>query len=88
MQRDSVKELLGSSLHAIRDMAVVKKDKNAALCFYASRERVIGIASKHSLKKILSVYDAVCQAIEDFNYNANVPNTLIALTMSAKRKGN
>ena len=88
MQRDSVKELLSSSLHAIRDMAVLKKDKNATLCFYASRERVLSIASRHSLKKILSVYEGVCHAIEDFNYNANVPNTLIALTMSAKRKGN
>ncbi len=86
MQRDSVKELLNTSLIAIRDLAVVKKDKNATLCFYASKERLLSIASKHSLKEILNIYDAVGQALEDFNFNANVPNTLIALTIN-KRKG-
>ena len=87
MPRDTVKELLNASLLAVRDMAVIKKDKNAALCFYASRENLIGIAAKHSLKDILSLYDAISNSIEDFNFNANVPNTLVSLAMSVKKKG-
>ena len=87
MSRDTVKELLNASLLAIRDMAVIKKDKNASLCFYASRDNLINIASKHSLKEILSLYDAISQAIEDFNFNSNVPNTLVSLAMSVKKKG-
>lgn len=88
MQRDSLKELLNSSLLAIRDMAIVKKDKNATLCFYTSRERLIALSSKHSLKKILNIYDAIGQALEDFNFNANVPNTLTSIMINAKKKGN
>ena len=87
MPRDTVKELLNASLLAVRDMAVIKKDKNAALCFYASRENLISMAAKHSLKDILSLYDAISKSIEDFNFNANVPNTLVSLAMSVKKKG-
>ena len=79
MQRDAIKELLQSSLLAIRDMAVIKKDKGAKLCFYSSREELISRASRLSLSKILSVYDSVNQGIEDFNSNSNVPNTLTSI---------
>ena len=87
MQRDSLKELLNDSLLAVRDIAIVKKDKNATLCFYASRDRLLALASKHSLKKILNIYDAIGQALEDFNFNANVPNTLTSIMINAKKKG-
>jgi len=87
MPRDSLKELLNASLLAIRDLAVVKKDKNATLCFYVSRDKLLSLASKHSLKKILNIYDAIGQALEDFNFNANVPNTLTSIMINARKKG-
>ena len=87
MQRDNLKELLNDSLMAVRDMAVVKKDKNAKLCFYASRDKLLAIASKHSLRKILNIYDAIGQALADFNFNANVPNTLTSIMINARKKG-
>ena len=87
MQRENLKELLNSSLLAVRDLAIVKKDKNATLCFYASRDKLLTLASKHSLKKILNIYDSIGQALEDFNFNANVPNTLTSIMINARKKG-
>lgn len=88
MQRDALKELLSSALIAVRDMAVIKKDKNATLCFYASRENVVKLASKHSLKKILGIYDAIEKGLYDFGSNSNVPNTLTSILINARKKGN
>ncbi len=88
MQRDALKELLTSALVAVRDMAVIKKDKNATLCFYASRENLIKIASKHSLRRILDIYDAIEKGLKDFGSNSNVPNTLTSILINAKKKGN
>ncbi len=88
MQRDALKELLSSALIAVRDMAVIKKEKNATLCFYASRENVIKLSSKHSLKKILGIYDAIEKGLYDFGSNSNVPNTLTSILINAKKKGN
>ena len=88
MQRDAIKELLSNALIAVRDLAVIKKDKNASLCFYASRDAVIRIASRHNLKKILDIYDAIEKGIYDFGSNSNVPNTLTSILISARRKGN
>lgn len=88
MQRDALKELLTNSLVAVRDMAVIKKDKNATLCFYASRENLVKATSKHSLRKILDVYDAIERGISDFCSNSNVPNTLTSILINAKKKGN
>ena len=88
MQRDALKELLSSALIAVRDMAVIKKDKNATLCFYASRENVVKVASKHSLRKILGIYDAIEKGLYDFSSNSNVPNTLTSILINARKKGN
>lgn len=85
MQRDSLKELLALSLAAIRDMAVVKKDKSARLCFYSSREELLKLCHGQSLKKILNIYDAVSRACEDLNSNSNVPNTLSSLMITVKK---
>lgn len=85
MQRDAIKELLLSSLIAIRDMAVIKKDKSAKLCFYSSREELISRASKLTLSKILRAYDSVNQGIEDFNSNSNVPNTLTSILIAIQK---
>ena len=67
--------------------AIIKKDKNATLCFYASREDLIKKTSKYSLRKILNVYDAIELGINDFGSNSNIPNTLISILINAKKKG-
>ena len=85
MQRDALKDLLSSALIAVRDMAVIKKDKNATLCFYASRENLIKLSAKHSLRKILDIYDAIEKGLYDFGSNSNVPNTLTSILINARK---
>lgn len=85
MQRDALKDLLSSALIAVRDMAVIKKDKNATLCFYASRENLIKLVTKHSLRKILDIYDAIEKGLYDFGSNSNVPNTLTSILINARK---
>ena len=84
MQRDTVKELLQNVLLALRDMAVIKKDKGARLCFYSSRESIISLVQGINLKKILNICDAVSKGIDALNSNANVPSTLISILIASK----
>ena len=84
MQRDAVKELLQNVLLALRDMAVIKKDKNARLCFYSSREELLSIVQGISIKRILAICDAVLTGIDALNANSNVPNTLTSILIASK----
>lgn len=88
MTREKLKELFGISLVVLRDLAVIKKSKNAPLCFFTSRKEALDIASKYSLQKILYFYSTVEKGQEDLNSNANVPNTLVSLIVNSKKKGN
>lgn len=85
MQREELKDLVNASLLAVRDLAVLKKDKGAPLCFFASREEALILVGKHSLDKILSIYDALGQAGEDLGSNANVPSTLTSIIIKVKK---
>lgn len=87
MQRDALKEILSAALNAVRDMAVTKKDKDARLCFYSSREALLSSTKGVSLGKILKMYDAICSAIAALNSNANVPSVLLSM-MIASKEGN
>ena len=79
LQRDKLKELFAQCSLVIRDLAVVKKYRGATLCFFTSPEEALSIASKHSLSKILNLYEAIDNAIEDLNANASVSNTLVSI---------
>ncbi len=84
MQRDAVKELLQDALLALRDMAVIKKDKNARLCFYSSKEELLTLVQGLGLKRILAICDAVLSGIDALNANSNVPNTLTSILIASK----
>lgn len=79
MTREKLKELFSLTLVVLRDLAVVKRVKTAPLCFFTSPSEAYAIASAHSLAKILSIYAALENGIEDLNINANVPSTLVSL---------
>ena len=81
-QRERVKELLSSSLVVLRDLAVIKKSKNAPLCFYTSQEQAKEIASKYSLKKILDLIDAINEGLYNLGFNASVAGTLTSILAS------
>ncbi|MBQ7761117.1 MAG: hypothetical protein IJ400_03570 [Clostridia bacterium] len=79
MQRDKFKELLSMCSVVVRDLAVVKKYRGASLCFFTSLEQALELASRHSLSKILKLYETIEDAIEDLNANASVSNTLVSI---------
>lgn len=86
-QRDKVKEILSLSLLALRDLMLIKKSNKISLCFFTSREKAKEIASSHSLKKLLSLKEAIDTAIEALNINASVVGTLASVLAHAKKKG-
>lgn len=88
MTREKLKELFSLSLIVLRDLAVVKKCKDAPLCFFTSQRAAAMLASEFSLQKILYTYASVEGGIEALNSNANVPNTLVSLITNSKKKGN
>ena len=88
MTREKLKDLFSMSLLTLRDLAVIKKSKDAPLCFFTSVKEAASLASKHSLQKILYVYSQVEGGIDSLNSNANVPNTLVSLITNSKKKGN
>ena len=88
MTREKLKELFSLSLVVLRDLAVVKKSKDAPLCFFTSSREAQNLASRHTLQKILYTYSMVENGIEGLNINANVPNTLVSLITNSKKKGN
>ena len=88
MTREKLKELFSLALVVLRDLAVVKRAKEAPLCFFTSINEAQDIASKYSLQKILFTYSSVEKGQEDLNANANVPSTLVSLIANSKKKGN
>ncbi len=85
--RDKLKEVFSLSLVVLRDLAVVKKTKNAPMCFFTSVSEAYGIASNFSINKILYCYSKIEEGIEGLNANANVPLTLTSLITNSKKKG-
>ncbi len=48
---------------AVRDLALVKKYRGVSLCFFTSVEEAIDLASKHSVSKLLRLYEAIDEAM-------------------------
>ena len=88
MTRDKLKDLFSMGLLVLRDLAVIKKAKDAPLCFFTSSKEASLIASKHNVQKILYTYSQLEVGIDSLNANANVPNTLVSLITNSKKKGN
>ena len=86
MTRERLKDLFSLTLVVLRDLAVVKRTKNAPLCFFTSSKDAYLVASGYSLQKILNLYNALESGIESLNINANVPSTLVSL-LNYKTKG-
>ena len=88
MTREKLKELFSLSVIVLRDLAVVKKCKNAPLCFFTSHKDAASIASDFPLQKILDVYSSLEGGLDALNANSNVPNTLVSLITNSQKTGN
>ena len=83
-KRAELTEALENLTLALSDLVKCKFSKNATLTFFASREAANAIAEKISHKKLITVYDAVRDAIEDNSKNANISALLSCLGAKIK----
>lgn len=83
-RRAELLEALSEILLAISDLVKIKLSKRAPLSFFSGREQAEEIAEGITLKKLLSVHDAVMSAIEDTSKNANVSALIACLGAKIK----
>ena len=86
--RDELKEILSLSTTVIGDVILLKKDTNVPLYFFSSADRGIALGEGHSVQRLLAIYDALLDAKDALNSNANVATTLMSILSSSKKKGN
>lgn len=67
-------------ISALRDLILLKFDKNARMIFYTSREDATTISKEISSRRLLAVFDSINHAHELCNMNANVQNILSSLS--------
>ena len=83
-KKDEFREAIESILSALRDIVLLKNSKNAPLVFYTDREAAILLSEEFNLKRLLSVYDVLKDALEDNSRNVSVQSIITA--MGAKIK--
>ena len=77
--RESAKEQLSSFSMAIRDLVLLKRDQDAPLRFYSDRERALELSDSMSLRRLLTISDALLEAITSLERNMNTRLTLISM---------
>ena len=70
-KKDELKDSLESVMSAIRDLLLLKHDKDAPLVFFTSREEGLAIASEIPAKRIAAIYDVIRDSIDDLSKNVN-----------------
>lgn len=76
-KREKLKEVFSEAYIALRDMAALKKDQNAQLCFFTEESRTASIP--YSLEKIMSALRSLERAQLALNSNANITSVLLTL---------
>ncbi|MBE6646909.1 MAG: hypothetical protein E7611_04605 [Ruminococcaceae bacterium] len=69
--------------YAIRDLIVLKKAENAHLCFYLDKEEAQELSTRFTSVSLMSIYDAISDAILDLEANANVKLTVLNMMQKA-----
>ncbi len=64
---------------ALRDLIVLAGDEQATLCYYTNREDAVALSESTDTAKLVSLFDAVTDAANAINMNANVNLTLLTL---------
>lgn len=78
-KRDQLSRQLSVTADAIRDLMVLKKSDTAPLCFYSDRDSAIELSDSVSSILLFKLYEALCEAQEEINQNANVKLCLMKL---------
>ncbi len=69
---------------ALRDLILLRGDETAPLVFYTSRPDAVILSEKASTGRLLTLYDAIREAITSLSQNANVNLTITSLTSRIK----
>ncbi len=77
--RDAAKAQLESFSLAVRDLALLKRDSEAPLRFWADRDRALDLSDTFSLRRLLALSDAILEAISSLERNMNTKLTLISM---------
>lgn len=70
--------------NALRDLMLLKKSDDAPLCFYSDREQACEIATHFTFKKLLKLFGATEQAIDDLSRNSNVKLTTVNMLKNSE----
>ncbi len=76
-KRVSVIKYLTSVEYAIRDLILLKKSENVSLCFYTDKEAAQEIATHFTSQSLISLYDAISEAVSELESNSNVKLTVL-----------
>jgi hypothetical protein len=82
-KRHETVELILLFQHALRDLLLLKKDENVALCFYEDRESAIELSNYFTTKALLKYFDASQAALDDLEINSNIRLTLMNMMYTA-----
>ena len=77
--RETAKEQLSLFSTALRDLVLLKRDQDAPLRFYSDRERALELSDSISLRRLLTISDALLEAISSLERNMNTRLTLISM---------
>ena len=86
--RDELKELISLSLEVLGDIISLKKDIDAPLYFFSSRENARELSSKFNMSRVMGVYSALLTALDDLNSNCQQALTLMSILTNSAKKGN
>ncbi len=83
-KRNEICDRLRYIQNALRDLILLKKCDDAPLCFYADREQACELSTHFTSKKLLVLFSATEQAMDDLMRNANVRLTTINMLRNSE----
>ncbi len=82
--RVEFREALEELLLAIRDLILLRYDKNAGLLYFTSRKEAEELSLSMNTKRLFSIYDLIRQTLEDNAKNANISAQIANLAAKIK----
>ncbi len=69
---------------ALRDLLLLKKSDDAPLCFYADRDEACELSTHFTSQKLLKLFGATEQAIDDLSRNSNIKLTTVNMLKNSE----